>query len=56
VEDGSPAIGPNAMIFAVRVNMLALAILVAGSPPAGGSLPLNPVADVPLPGRASRFD
>ena len=36
--------------------MLALAILVAGSPPAGGSLPLSPVADVPLPGRASRFD
>jgi DNA-binding beta-propeller fold protein YncE len=36
--------------------MLALALLVAGSPPMGGSLPLNPAADVPLPGRASRFD
>lgn len=36
--------------------MLALVLLVAGSPPTGGSLPLNPVADVPLPGHASRFD
>jgi hypothetical protein len=35
---------------------LALALLVAGSPPMGGSLPLDPVADVPLPGSASRFD
>jgi DNA-binding beta-propeller fold protein YncE len=40
------------------VNMLplALGLFVAGSPPTGGSLPLTPVADVPLPGRASRFD
>ena len=38
------------------VNLLALALLVAGSPPMGGALPLSPVADVPLPGRASRFD
>jgi DNA-binding beta-propeller fold protein YncE len=36
--------------------MLVLALFVAGSPPMGGSLPLNPVADVPLPGHASRFD
>src|SRR6516162_3903966 len=41
---------------AVPVNMLALVLFVAGSPPMGGSLPLTPVADVPLPGRASRFD
>jgi DNA-binding beta-propeller fold protein YncE len=40
------------------VNALALAIsvLVAGSPPSGGSLPLSPVADLPLPGHATRFD
>jgi len=40
------------------VNMLtfALTLLVAGSPPMGGSLPLSTVEDVPLPGRASRFD
>src|SRR5262245_8195915 len=40
------------------VNMLTLAlgVLVAGSPPTGGSLPLTLVADVPLPGHASRFD
>lgn len=40
------------------VNPLALAIsvLLAGSPPAGGALPLTLVADVPLPGQASRFD
>ena len=40
----------------VNVLTLALGLLVAGSPPTGGSLPLTPVADVPLPGRASRFD
>lgn len=38
------------------LNILALALVVAGSPPMGGSLPLNPVAAVQLPGRASRFD
>jgi hypothetical protein len=36
--------------------MLALSVLIAGSPPMGGSLPLTPVADLPLPGHASRFD
>jgi DNA-binding beta-propeller fold protein YncE len=40
----------------VNVLTVALGLLVAGSPPMGGSLPLTPVADVPLPGRASRFD
>jgi len=34
----------------------ALALLLAGSPPKAGSLPLSLVADVPLPGGASRFD
>jgi DNA-binding beta-propeller fold protein YncE len=34
----------------------ALAVHVMGSPPAVGSLPLNWVADVVLPGSASRFD
>jgi DNA-binding beta-propeller fold protein YncE len=34
----------------------ALALLAAGSPGAQSSLPLDPVADVALPGRASRFD
>jgi DNA-binding beta-propeller fold protein YncE len=40
------------------VNALALAIsvLLAGSPPSGSSLPLSSVADVPLPGNATRFD
>jgi DNA-binding beta-propeller fold protein YncE len=40
------------------LNALALAIsvLLAGAPPSGGSLPLSPIADVPLPGGASRFD
>jgi DNA-binding beta-propeller fold protein YncE len=42
----------------VVLNTLAfaLALLVAGSPPLAASFPLSPVADVPLPGRASRFD
>jgi hypothetical protein len=40
----------------VPVNMLALVLFVAGSPPMGGSLPLNLVADVPLQGHPSRFD
>jgi DNA-binding beta-propeller fold protein YncE len=40
----------------VKMLTLALGLFVAGSPPTGGSLPLTPVADVPLPGRASRFD
>lgn len=42
----------------MMVNALALAIsvLLAGSPPDAGALPLTPVADVPLPGHASRFD
>ena len=35
---------------------LALPLLLAGSPPMAGSLPLTAVADVPLPGCASRFD
>jgi DNA-binding beta-propeller fold protein YncE len=34
----------------------ALALLVAGSPSVVSSLPLTLVADVPLPGHASRFD
>jgi DNA-binding beta-propeller fold protein YncE len=38
------------------VNLLALTVLLAGAPPMGGSLPLKTVVDVPLPGRASRFD
>jgi DNA-binding beta-propeller fold protein YncE len=40
------------------LNMLGLALaLVSGAPPAAGiSLPLTPVADVPLPGHTSRFD
>jgi DNA-binding beta-propeller fold protein YncE len=40
------------------VNALALAVsvLLAGSPPSGGALPLSPVADVPVPGGATRFD
>jgi DNA-binding beta-propeller fold protein YncE len=38
------------------VNLLALTVLVAGSPPIGGALPLKVIADVALPGRASRFD
>ncbi|HEX8795992.1 MAG TPA: hypothetical protein VF765_33815 [Polyangiaceae bacterium] len=40
------------------VNTLALAIsvLLAGSPPDRGALPLTLVADVPLPGQATRFD
>jgi DNA-binding beta-propeller fold protein YncE len=38
------------------LNLLALAALVLGSPPMGNPLPLKLVADVPLPGRASRFD
>jgi DNA-binding beta-propeller fold protein YncE len=33
-----------------------LAVRVMGSPPSVGSLPLNQVADVVLPGHASRFD
>jgi DNA-binding beta-propeller fold protein YncE len=37
------------------LNVLALAVLVFGSPPMGSSLP-QAVAEVPLPGRASRFD
>jgi len=40
----------------VNVLTLALGLFVAGSPPMGHSLPLTPLADVPLPGRASRFD
>ncbi len=36
--------------------MLVLWVLMAGSPPMGGSLPLRPVADVSLPGHPSRFD
>ena len=35
---------------------LGLRVLLAGSPPAGSSLPLTPAEDVPLPGHASRFD
>jgi DNA-binding beta-propeller fold protein YncE len=38
------------------VNILAWAVLLAGLPAATGSLPLSRVADVPLPGHASRFD
>ncbi|MBV9949090.1 MAG: hypothetical protein JOZ69_19735 [Myxococcales bacterium] len=38
------------------VSLLALTVLIAGSPPTRGSLPLKPVVDLPLPGRASRFD
>ncbi len=38
------------------VLALALAALVLGAPPGGGSLPLRRVADIPLPGHASRFD
>jgi DNA-binding beta-propeller fold protein YncE len=33
-----------------------LALLAPGSPAMGGSLPLTLLADVPLPGRATRFD
>jgi DNA-binding beta-propeller fold protein YncE len=33
-----------------------LVLLAAGSPPTKGSLPLDHMADVALPGRASRFD
>jgi DNA-binding beta-propeller fold protein YncE len=42
----------------MMVNALALAIsaVLAGSPPGVGALPLTLVADVPLPGQASRFD
>jgi DNA-binding beta-propeller fold protein YncE len=56
VRDGSLASSPNATIRRAVVNLLALALLVAGSPPMAGLLPLNLVADVPLPGGASRFD
>jgi DNA-binding beta-propeller fold protein YncE len=69
VWNGSLASGPNATIGATVVNLLALGLLVVGAPRLGGSarspesgavhggsLPLNPVADVPLPGHASRFD
>lgn len=35
---------------------LVLALLAIGSPARGGSLPLTLLADVPLPGRATRFD
>jgi DNA-binding beta-propeller fold protein YncE len=38
------------------LNLLAIALLAAGPLPLGASLPLNPVADIPLPGHASRFD
>lgn len=40
------------------MNALALAIsvLLAGAPPAVGALPLSQVADIPLPGHATRFD
>jgi DNA-binding beta-propeller fold protein YncE len=56
VVRGSLASRPVGKVLRAVVNMLALAVLVAGSPPTGASLPLNPVADVPLPGHASRFD
>jgi YVTN family beta-propeller protein len=56
---GSLASSPAATICAVVVNLLALAftLLAAGAlPTAGSSLPLDPVTDVPLPGRPTRFD
>lgn len=57
-QNGSLASDLSPRFNYVVVNMLpfALALLVAGSPPMGGLLPLDPVADVPLPGSASRFD
>ena len=35
---------------------LALVLFLSGAPPTASSLPLSPVADLPLPGHASRFD
>jgi DNA-binding beta-propeller fold protein YncE len=39
-----------------RALPFVLVLLAAGSPPTGGSLPLDHVADLALPGRTSRFD
>lgn len=40
----------------LRALPFVLVLLVAGTPPTESSLPLDHVADVALPGRASRFD
>src|SRR5437588_10174033 len=40
----------------VSALRLAIVLLAAGSPATESSLPLDHVADVALPGRASRFD
>jgi DNA-binding beta-propeller fold protein YncE len=40
----------------VNLLTLALGLFVAGAPPAARTLPLTPVADLPLPGHSTRFD
>ncbi len=53
-----PLQGPVAALQCDAFAMLAFALAVhlMASPPAVGSLPLHPIADVVLPGQASRFD